>query len=115
MKYPISEGKGTINTIDTKIYQAIRETLVTARTKAYAAINFAMVEAYWNIGRQIAEAQGGRESVKNEIQTLEPKTSPDYILKDPYILEFLDLKENKDYHESDLEQALIDKLQDFLL
>jgi hypothetical protein len=30
-------------------------------------------------------------------------------------LEFLDLKENKDYHESELEQALIDKLQEFLL
>jgi predicted nuclease of restriction endonuclease-like (RecB) superfamily len=36
-------------------------------------------------------------------------------LKDPYILEFLDLKENKDYHENELEQALIDNLQGFLL
>jgi predicted nuclease of restriction endonuclease-like (RecB) superfamily len=40
---------------------------------------------------------------------------PNYILKDPYILEFLDLKENRNYHESELEQALIDKIQDFLL
>jgi len=36
-------------------------------------------------------------------------------LKVPYILEFLDLKENKSYSESELEQGLIDKLQDFLL
>jgi hypothetical protein len=36
-------------------------------------------------------------------------------LKDPYILEFLDLKENKNYHESELEQAIIDNLQGFLL
>ena len=38
-----------------------------------------------------------------------------FILKDPYILEFLDLKENRDYLESDLEQALIGQLQAFLL
>jgi len=30
-------------------------------------------------------------------------------------LEFLGLKENSDYHEHELEQALIDKLQEFLL
>ena len=54
-------------------------------------------------------------SVRSEIQTLEPKIVAEYILKDPYILEFLDLKENRDYHESDLEQALISKIQDFLL
>ena len=203
--------------LDASIYQGIRDTLVEARTKAYNAINFAMVEAYWDIGRQIEEAVGeragygkgllrylaqhltvefgkgfdesslrrmrqfykafpiratlwhelswshyrllmkienesqrmfyahesieaawsvrqlerqinsffyerliatqksGHERVRNEIQILEPKTAPDYILKDPYILEFLDLKENRDYRENDLEQALIDKLQEFLL
>jgi len=37
------------------------------------------------------------------------------VLKDPYILEFLQLKENKTYLESELEEALIDKLQEFLL
>jgi len=65
--------------------------------------------------RLLATQKSGRESVKNEINTLEPKTDPDYILKDPYILEFLDLNENKNYHESELEQALIDNLQKFLL
>lgn len=34
-------------------------------------------------------------------------------LKDPYVLEFLDLKD--EYSESDLEQALIRRLEDFLL
>lgn len=203
--------------LDTNLYQGIRNTLAEARSKAYSAVNSAMVEAYWEIGQQIDEAVGERaeygkgllkylagqltaefgkgfnesslrrmrqffktfpnratlwhelswshyrllmklkddsrrefygrecvesawsvrqlerqinsffyerllatqksgvESVKNEIHALEPKNSPDYILKDPYILEFLDLKENCDYHESDLEQALIDKLQEFLL
>ncbi|MDR1286300.1 MAG: PDDEXK nuclease domain-containing protein [Treponema sp.] len=203
---------------ETAVYNSIRTTLVNAREKAYTAVNFAMVEAYWEIGRQIMEAQNnqraeygaglikylsehltdefgkgfdesslrrmrqfyqtfpiraavrhelswthyrllmkidessrrefylnecaecrwssrqlerqittfyyerllatrkeGRETVKNEIQKTEPKAAPDYILKDPYILEFLDLKENRAYHENDLEQALIDNLQEFLL
>jgi hypothetical protein len=42
------------------VYQGIRQTLATARAKAYAAVNSAMVEAYWEIGRQIEEAVGGR-------------------------------------------------------
>lgn len=202
---------------DAGVYHGIRDTLAKARAKAYAAINFAMVEAYWDIGRQIEEAVGeraeygkgllqylsselaaefgkgftmrnlramrqfyttfpirhtlraelswshyrllmriednsrrdfylresvecgwslrqlerqinsffyerllatqksGRDVVRNEIHITEPKTDTDSILKDPYILEFLNLKENRDYHESDLEQTLIDKLQEFLL
>ncbi|MCL2111612.1 MAG: PDDEXK nuclease domain-containing protein [Clostridiales bacterium] len=203
--------------IDVDVYQGIREVLSRARSKVYAAVNSAMVEAYWEIGRQIEEAVGeraeygkgllqylsgrltaefgkgftvanlrnmrqfhatfdiryalrseltwthyrmlmrieepdrrefylqecaedgwssrqlerqinsfyyerllatqksGRESIRGEIKKLEPNTEPGYILKDPYILEFLDLKENRDYHESELEQGLTDKLQSFLL
>jgi predicted nuclease of restriction endonuclease-like (RecB) superfamily len=56
-----------------------------------------------------------RESVRNEIQTIELKTDHDYILKDPYILEFLDLKENRDYHENELEQALMIRYKNFCL
>ncbi|MBI4722659.1 MAG: DUF1016 domain-containing protein [Candidatus Stahlbacteria bacterium] len=40
---------------------------------------------------------------------------PEDAIKDPYILEFLNLKEEISYTESQLEQALIDKLQYFLL
>lgn len=36
-------------------------------------------------------------------------------LKDPYILEFLGLPEEKSYSESEFEQRLIDKLENFLL
>lgn len=39
--------------------------------------------------------------------------TPDDAIKDPYVLEFLDLKD--EYSESDLEQALIQRLEDFLL
>ncbi len=37
------------------------------------------------------------------------------IIKDPMILEFLDLKRETSYYEKDLETAIIDHLQDFLL
>lgn len=40
---------------------------------------------------------------------------PQDVIKDPYILEFLGLKENSKYSESDLEQALIDNIGSFLL
>lgn len=205
------------NEISLNAYKNIRETVLTAKNKVYSAVNFAMVEAYWSIGKQITDVQGERaeygkqllkylseqltkefgagfternlqqmrqfylvfpkahtlcaelswshyrllmriadqdrrdfylkkcaecgwsvrqlerqinsffyerllatqseqrEAVKGEIQTLEPKTDPEYILKDPYILEFLDLKQNTAYYEKDLEQGLLDNLQEFLL
>ena len=43
-----------------------------------------------------------------------PLAAEDFI-KDPYVLDFLDLKNYPALRESDLEQALIDKLQGFLL
>jgi predicted nuclease of restriction endonuclease-like (RecB) superfamily len=47
--------------VDVRLYNDVREVLELARSKSYAAVNFAMVEAYWNIGRLIAEQQGGAE------------------------------------------------------
>lgn len=41
--------------------------------------------------------------------------TPADIVRDPYILEFLQIPENQSYSESDLEQRIIDKLQAFLL
>jgi len=40
---------------------------------------------------------------------------PEDILKEPYVLEFLGLEEKARYSESDLETAIIDKLETFLL
>jgi len=202
---------------DETVYQSVRSTLASARTKAAAAVNDAMVSAYWEIGRQIAEAQGdraeygkhlmkylserltaefgkgfternlramrqlylaypirhtlcaelswshyrliiriedpvrrdfyvrsaveerwtvrqldrqihsfyyerllatraeGKDKVRQEIQQLEPPTKADDVLKDPYVLDFLELNGNSDFLETDLEQAPMDKLQQFLL
>jgi predicted nuclease of restriction endonuclease-like (RecB) superfamily len=40
---------------------------------------------------------------------------PEDLLKEPYVLEFLGLDEKAKYSESDLESAIIDKLETFLL
>ena len=57
--------------------------------------------------------------VKNEVLRLADKgqivETPRDLIKDPYVLEFLNLKEHHSYSETDLEQALIDKLEHFLL
>ena len=60
-------------------------------------------------------ASKDKDSVAAEIDTLEPKPEYEKIIKDPYVLEFLDLPANEHFYESDLEQALIDHLQKFLL
>ena len=43
------------------IYQNIRNTVTAAQQKVYTSINFVMVETYWDIGKQIYEAQGETE------------------------------------------------------
>lgn len=43
------------------IYQSIREVIITARRNVKKSANFNMVITYWDIGRQIVEAQNGEE------------------------------------------------------
>ena len=200
------------------IYSAIKETLLSCRRQAYTAVNFAMVQAYWQIGRIIVEheqegslrsgygksvlqelsnrlteefgkgfsvrtlqqmkkfyvtfpntnalrsqltwthyrlllsveneqarqwymdeavasawssrqlerqistmyyerllASREKEPVQSEAAELMAPLAKENFIKDPYVLEFLDLKNYPALRESDLEQALIDKLQEFLL
>jgi predicted nuclease of restriction endonuclease-like (RecB) superfamily len=40
---------------------------------------------------------------------------PNNVLKDPFVLEFLDLKENLTPLERHIEQAIIDRLKDYFL
>ena len=200
------------------LYSAIKETLLSSRRQAYTAVNFAMVQAYWQIGRIIVEheqegslrsgygksvlqelsnrlteefgkgfsvrtlqqmkkfyvtfpntnalrsqltwthyrlllsveneqarqwymdeavasawssrqlerqistmyyerllASREKEPVQSEAAELMAPLAKENFIKDPYVLEFLDLKNYPALRESDLEQALIDKLQEFLL
>lgn len=196
----------------------IREVLLSARKTAYKAVNFAMVSAYWNVGRLIVEDEqhgqaraeygkavlaelsdklteefgkgfderelrrmrqfycvfpkwdtlrpeltwshyrllikvkdeqarmwymneaaeqtwssrqldrqisvlyyerllGSRDqsAVRLEAQQKLATVSPQAFIHDPYILDFLNLKDYPALHESTIEQALIDNLQTFLL
>lgn len=60
-------------------------------------------------------ASRDRKSVAAEAQDRMSQLAPVDFIKDPYVLEFLDLKNYPALHENDLEQALIDHLQEFLL
>ncbi len=200
------------------LYQRIREILEKARERVYYTANFEMVQAYWNIGREIVEEEqkgewraeygrhlvegiskrltkeygrgfnqsniknmrqfykvfpirhalrselswthyrhlmrvekdnvrefymneaingnwstrqlerqinslfyervlmsGDKKGMLQEGRALEDKMQPEHIIKDPYVLEFLKIKESEKLTEKQLETALIDKLQNFLL
>jgi predicted nuclease of restriction endonuclease-like (RecB) superfamily len=56
-----------------------------------------------------------KKSVKSLAHKGQIIEKPEDVLKDPYILEFLGLDEQSHYSESDLESAIIDKLEAFLL
>jgi predicted nuclease of restriction endonuclease-like (RecB) superfamily len=57
----------------------------------------------------------GKGLVKQEALDKQIVQQPKDIIKDPYVLDFLELKDNTDFREKELEQAIIDKLQDFIL
>lgn len=50
-----------------------------------------------------------------EVSLKTGKLAPEDVLKDPYVLEFLNLQNRPEYTENELESALIDQLQNFLL
>ena len=59
-------------------------------------------------------ASQDKEAVAKEIG-LPEKVEPKNIIRDPYVLEFLGLEGKTSFYEKDLEQAIIDHLQKFLL
>lgn len=83
------------------------------------------IECAWSVRqleRQISSfyyqrllASQNKGIVKKEAEQNNAPITPSEVLKDPYILEFLDLNERKDYLEADLESSLISHLQSFLL
>jgi predicted nuclease of restriction endonuclease-like (RecB) superfamily len=56
-----------------------------------------------------------KKMLKLEADASNQKLKPADVLKNPMILEFLELKENTNYLEQDLEKAILNKLQEFLL
>lgn len=58
-----------------------------------------------------------RKPVTEEMQqkTAPPAASPRDFIKDPYVLEFLGIPDTHQFREAELEQAIIGKLQSFML
>jgi predicted nuclease of restriction endonuclease-like (RecB) superfamily len=63
--------------------------------------------------RMLLTNKGNRQSLRKAIEN--DPVAPKQFIKDPYILEFLQLSVNHKLYEKDLEQGLIDKLQEFLM
>lgn len=60
-------------------------------------------------------ASRNKVSVRKEAREKLVAVAPEQFIRDPYVLEFLDLKDYPALRESKVEQAIIDNLQAFLL
>jgi predicted nuclease of restriction endonuclease-like (RecB) superfamily len=65
--------------------------------------------------RMLMSGKEGRQEVKKEAENKKETMQPMDIIKDPYVLDFLNLKPNHALYERELEQGLINKLQEFIL
>lgn len=65
--------------------------------------------------RMIMTRKKRKSLVKAEAESKKETMQAGDIIKDPYVLEFLNLKSNTDFYEKELEQAIINQLQAFLL
>lgn len=65
--------------------------------------------------RILMSSKEGRSLVKKEADGKKEPMHPGQLIKDPYVLEFLNLNPKSNFYEKEIEQALIDRLQGFLL
>lgn len=102
--------------------------LILMRIDNPHARSFYEIEAYnqqWSVRqlqRQVGSSLYERLALsrdKDEVMRLATEgqtlTKPSDIIKDPLVLEFVGLKPDSSYSEADLEKAIIDKLQNFLM
>ena len=64
---------------------------------------------------RIALSRDKKCVLEDNLKKYHDPQQPQDIIKDPYILEFLNLQELPKYSENDLETAIIDNIQHFLL
>jgi len=80
--------------------------------------NWSVRELRRQIGSLYFERSGlseNKEKLAELAQSGTEQTEPELAVRDPYIFEFLGIKPRKVMGESELEDALLDKLQDFLM
>lgn len=58
---------------------------------------------------------GDKEGLMKETDNEKDWMAPDHVIKDPFVLEFLQVKQDVKLSELELESALIEKLQQFIL
>ncbi len=76
------------------------------------------IDAKWSV-RELQRQKNSLLKDKEQVLELAEKgqilrTGKD-LVKDPFVLEFLDIKENTKYLESDLESNILEHLKEFLL
>ena len=80
--------------------------------------NWSVRELKRQIGSLYYERSGlsrNKEKLADLVQSGAEQREPRLAIRDPYIFEFLGIKSREVMGESDLEDALLDKLQDFLM
>ena len=63
----------------------------------------------------LSDGKANKEKVYELATKGQELTTPEDIVKDPYVFEFLGIPENKPVLESDLEKALVRQIEDFML
>jgi len=113
----IADNQRTVENFEAAMQNKIDEAKAEAEARSRV-----FIEATKRLERQINTmyyqrilASQDKASVAAEIQLREPKPEYEKIVKDPYVMEFLQIQPDTHVYESDLEQALIDHLQQFLL
>jgi len=80
--------------------------------------NWSVRQLQRQIGSLLFERTGlstNKQAVIQRARRQERQQTIEDLIRDPYILEFTGLADRPDFHESDLEKALLDDLQAFLL
>ncbi len=100
------------------------ELLKNSNSAARSFYEMETIRNNWTV-RELQRAMNSmlyeRTGLQGKINTIHKKISAEskpeeqFLLRNPLILEFLGLEEKSEYSENDLEQAIIDHLQKFLL
>ena len=80
--------------------------------------NWSVRQLQRQIGSSLYERTGlsmNKQALLSQLQEEVSLPNPSEIIRDPYIFEFLGLKMKEVFQEKDLEKALLDHLQEFLL
>ncbi len=127
-KSPADQKSGTMSRISPEIFQLSWSHYVLLMRLPEAERKFYEIEAVkqnWSLReleRQFNSSLYERLALsrdKHRVKELSQKghilTTPQDAVKEPYVLEFLGLKEESSYSETDLETAIINKIEHFLL